>query len=459
MRFRFPRPRLIATGLRELARRKPDEAEEYLDTHHEEWEELAEGSPHNAADILEALDEEGAADLLSELELEEAADVLDEMRAEPAADVLEEMSPRGAAILIGAMETNQAVDLLGALEEDQRAAIIDLLPDDAKTDILRLLAYPADSAGGMMTTEVASLPLGMTSGEAVEALRRLYEELGSNLAYVYVVDDERHLRGVVSFRDLFFARPHTGMEDVMVHQPVAVRPETDREVVAELIERYRLLAVPVSDADGHLMGMVRFDEAMEAVREEIGEDMTQMVGAGAEETVFTPIPTSVRRRLPWITFNLFIGLVIAFAIDPFRETITEHPIVAVLMPMVALLGGNSGAQSQAVIIRAMAIGDLPPGRAWRAVRREFAVGLINGSAMAVLAGSASALVARDPQVGVIVGLSVFVSLAVAGLAGPGIPVLMRRVGLDPALASNIFLTMVTDLVGFTFFLMTATLLL
>jgi magnesium transporter len=357
------------------------------------------------------------------------------------------------------METDQAVDLLGALEDEQRNAIIDALPVDAKAVILPLLAYPADTAGGMMTTDVASLPIGMTSGEAVEALRRMHEELGSNLAYVYVVDEEKQLRGVVSFRDLFFARPHTGMEEVMAHGPVAVRPDTDREVVAELIERYRLLAIPVTDSDQHLLGMVRFDEAMEAVREEIGEDLTQMVGAGAEETVFTPIPTSVRRRLPWITFNLFIGLMIAFAIDPFRETIQEHPIVAVLMPMVALLGGNSGAQSQAVIIRAMAIGDLPPGRAWRAVRREFAVGLINGSAMCVLAGLASALVSGNPTVGVVVGVAVFVSLAVAGLAGPGIPVIMRRVGLDPALASNIFLTMVTDLVGFTFFLMTATLLL
>ncbi len=459
MRFRFPRPRLIATSLRDLARRKPDEAEQYLDSHHDEWGELAEGSPHNAADILEALDEEGAADLLAELTLEEAADVLDEMRAEAAADVLEQMSPRAAAVLIGAMETDQAADILGVLETDQRDAIIDVLPADAKAEILRLLAYPPDTAGGMMTVDVASLPIGMTSGEAVEDLRRLHEELGSNLAYVYVVDDDNLLRGVVSFRDLFFARPHTGMEDVMTHDPVAVRPNSDREVVAELIERYRLMAIPVTDEAGHLKGMVRFDEAMEAVREEIGEDLTQMVGAGAEETVFTPIPVSVRRRLPWITFNLLIGLMIAFAIEPFRDTIKEFPILAALMPMVALLGGNSGAQSQAVIIRAMAIGDLPPGRAWRAVRREFAVGAINGTAMSVMAGLVVALISPDPEVGVVVAVAVFVSLLVAGLAGAGIPVIMRRLGLDPALASNIFLTMITDLVGFIGFLLTATLLL
>jgi magnesium transporter len=450
---------LIATSLRDLARRKPDEAEEYLDSHHDEWEELAEGSPHNAADILEALDEEGAADLLSELDLEEAADVLDEMRAQAAADVLEEMSPQAAATLIGEMEADQAADLLGALEAEQRDAIIEVLPDAPKADILRLLAYPPDTAGGMMTTEVASLPIGLTSGEAVDSLRRIHEELGSNLAYVYVVDDDNRLRGVVSFRDLFFARPHTGMEDVMVHDPVAVRPSSDREVVAELIERYRLLAIPVTDGERRLIGMVRFDEAMEAVREEIGEDLTQMVGAGAEETVFTPIPVSVRRRLPWITFNLLIGLMIAFAIEPFRETIQEHPILAALMPMVALLGGNSGAQSQAVIIRAMAIGDLPPGRAWRAVRREFVVGAINGAAMSALAGLAVAVISPDAEVGVVVAVAVFVSLLVAGLAGAGIPVIMRRLGLDPALASNIFLTMITDLVGFTGFLLTATLLL
>lgn len=460
MRFRPRRRRRRHETLRDFAARSPERAEQYLDAHHREWEELAEQTPHDAADILEALDEEGAADLLSDLEkLTAAADVLDEMRPEAAADVIEELTPRVAARLIEEMEVDQAADLLGALEADQRDAVIEALGDDATADVMELLSYPPDSAGGMMTTETAYLPMGITAGEAVEALRRLHDQLGSNLSYVYVVDDDRRLLGVVSFRDLFFARPGAGLDEVMIQDPVSVHVETDREVVSELIQRYRLMALPVVDDDDTLIGLVRFDEAMEAAAAEATEDIAVSFGAGAEESVFTPIPVSVQRRLPWITVNLVIGVLIALVIEPFRSTIEEVTVLAALMPMVALLGGNSGAQSLAVVIRAMALGDLPSGRAARAIRREFFVGIINGVVIAVLAAAAGGAVAGDAVVGVVIFVAVLANLIVAGAAGAAIPVVLRRFGLDPALASNIFLTMITDLVGFGGFLFTASLLL
>ena len=460
MKFRLRRSRDAAATLRELAHRQPDAAEEYLDAHHVEWEELAQQTPHDAADILEAIDEEGAAELLADLDtVEAAADVLDEMRPEAAADVIEELSPASAARLIEEMETDQAADLLGALEPDQREAVINALPDRATDEVMELLAHPPDSAGGMMTTEIASLPIGITAGEAIEALRRLKDRLGSNLSYVYVVDEEGRLLGVMSFRDLFFARPGAGLDEVMVGDPVSVNAATDREIVAELVQRYRLLALPVVDDFGVLVGMVRFDEAMEAATAEATEDIAVSVGAGAEETVFTPIPVSIQRRLPWIAFNLLIGILIALTIEPFRETIEEVTVLAALMPMVALLGGNSGAQSLAVVIRAMAVGELPEGRVARAIRREFLVGAANGAVIAVLAAVAGGLVAGRAAVGVVIFVAVLANLVVAGVAGAGIPVLLRRLGLDPALASNIFLTMITDLVGFGGFLFTASLLL
>lgn len=459
MRFPRLRPRFMADGLRELARRRPAEAEEYLDAHQDEWEALAGGNPQNAADILEAIDELGAAELLADLGTEEAAEVLDEMRPEPAADVLEEMDAGDAAALIEEMDTDQAADLLAAVEDDVRAAIIHALGDEATGEVLALLAYPPDTAGGLMTTDVAALPVGLTAGEAIEALRRLHDELGSNLSYVYVIDDSGVLLGVVSFRDLVFSRPGTGLDEVMVQTPVRVTTGADREVVSELIQRYHLLALPVTDARDVLIGMVRFDEAIEAVQAEATEDITQMVGAGREETVFTPVSLSIRRRLPWIVFNLFIGLLIALVIGPFRKVIEEITVLAALMPMVALLGGNSGAQSLAVVIRAMAVGELPPGRAGRAIRREVAVGAVNAVIMSLLAGLAGAIVTNSAQVGVVIGIAVAVNLVVAGLAGASIPVALRRLGQDPALASNIFLTMVTDLVGFGGFLATATILL
>ncbi len=434
-------------------------AEEYLEEHPDEWEALAEEAPENAADILEAIDEEPAAELLVELDLDDAAEVLDEMRPEAAADVIEQLSAGVAARLISEMSTDQAADIMGVVDEDVREAVIDALDAEATAELLDLLRYPADTAGGLMTTEIASLPAGMPTGEAVEVLRSLHDELGGNLTYVYVVDDGGVLVGVVSFRDLFFARPGQGLDEVMVHDPVSVTADTDREIVAELMQRYGLLALPVTDEEHRLVGMVPFSEALEAVQAEATEDIAAMVGAGVEESVYTPVLVSAQRRLPWIVVNLVIGFAIATVIFQFEDTIASNARLAAYMPMVALLAGNSGAQSLAVMIRAMAVGDLPPGRAPRAVQREFVVGSLNGLVIAVLSGIGGAFLASDTEIGVIIAISVAVNFVVAGLAGAGIPVVLRRLGHDPALASNIFLTMITDIVGFGGFLATATILL
>lgn len=467
MRFRVPGPRRVAETLREFARRRPVEAAEYIEQHREEWEALVEESPETAADVLEAIDEESAAELLTELESHDAGEVLDEMTPESAADVLEELNPATAADLIEEMTADQAADLIGALEEDEREAVLASLEPGPAAEIAALLQYAPDSAGGLMTTEVASLPTGLTAGEAIEALRRLHGEFGNNLYYVYVTDYTQKLTGVVSFRDLVFARPGAGLDEVMIPHPYSVHTDTDREDLAELIDRHNLLAIPVVNTEGRLVGMVTVGEAMRAVQAEATEDIAQMVGAGAEESVYTPILRSVRRRLPWLLVNLIIGVLIAVVIAPFEEVIREVGILALLMPMVALLGGNGGAQSLAVIIRAMAVGDLPRGRAMRAVRREFLVGLTNAFALALLAGLAAWFFAgtRDlgttssADIGIIMGFAVGLNLIVGGAAGASIPVILRRLGLDPALASNIFLTLVTDIVGFAGFLFTAQILL
>lgn len=470
MRIRIPRPRQFGSMIRDLARRNPDEAEAYLDTHQDAWEELAERNPHDAADILEAIDEEGAADLLSDLDADDAGDVLDEMNAEAAADVLQELGAAQAARLISQMEVDQAVDVIGALDPEDRTAVLAALDTETAYNVERLLVYAADTAGGMMTTDFAALPAGMTAGEAIESLRRLHVELGSSILYVYVTDDVDRLLGVVSFRDLVFARPGTGLDEVMEPNVVSVRTDTDREHVTELVQRYRLIAIPVIDDEQRLAGIVKVTEAMEAIQAEVGEDIAVMVGAGEEETVFTPVRVSIRRRLPWIAFNLVVGFLIAAVISQFEDTLTSYAVLAAYMPLVALLAGNSGAQSLAVVIRSMAVGELPRGRAPRAIRREVIIGLIDGLAISLTAALVGALTiglfqeadaeAIEPfQLSIIIFIAVWVAFAVAGLVGSGIPVLLRRAGQDPALASNIFLTMTTDVVGFGGFLVTATLLL
>ncbi len=458
MKLRLRRPRDLALILRDLALRRPAEAEDYLDTHQEEWESLAESEPHNAADILEALEESAAADLLTELDVTEAAEILEEMRTLAAVEILEEIEPGTAAQLIEALPPDEAADILGELEPELSRQVLDAISDQAEESVRALLAYPPDSAGGLMSTRVASLPVGLTSGEAIEALRRLHETF-EDLSYVYVVDDDERLCGVISFRDVVFARPGTGLDEVMVHNPIAVRPETDRQEVADLIQRYTLLALPVIDQRSKLLGLVTIDDVIEAVQAEATEDIAVMVGAGVSETPYSPVRVSVRNRLPWIVVNLATAFLVAWVISRFEETIETLAVLAAFMPVVASIGGNGGAQSLAVVIRALAIEDMPRHVTRRVILREVTVGILNGLMIATLAGAIATVTTGRPRIGLVIGLAALGNMAIAGLAGASIPILLRRLGLDPALASNIILTMVTDLLGFGGFLAIATLLL
>jgi magnesium transporter len=309
-----------------------------------------------------------------------------------------------------------------------------------------------------MTTEVATLPGGITAGEAIEALRRLHEHL-EDLSYVYVVDEAGRLIGVVSFRELVFARPGVGLDEVMVPNPVAVRLETDREEVADLIQRYSFFAVPVVDHLGVLVGMVTVDEALEAVQREATEDIAAMVGVGAEETIYTPFRRSVRSRLPWTAVNLATAFLVALVVSQFEATIDRLAVLAAYMPVVASVGGNSGAQSQAVVIREMAVDGIPQVWVRRVLLRSALIGLTNGIAIGALSGAIAAWFTHDVRIGIVIGIAALTNLLVANLAGSAIPIVLERLGQDPALASNIFMTMITDLVGFGGFLAIATLLL
>ena len=218
MKLRLRRPRELALALRDLARRRPREAEEYLEEHQEHWGSLAESDPHDAADILEAIDEEAAAGLIAALDTHEAADVLEEMSHEAAADVLEELPSDAAARLLTELPPDEATDIMGHLQPAMRDVVLEKLDDARVDEIQRLMAFPPDSAGGLMKPDPAALPVCLTTGEAIESLRRLHQHL-EDLSYVYVVDDGGRLVGVLSFRELIFARPGTALDEVMMPDP------------------------------------------------------------------------------------------------------------------------------------------------------------------------------------------------------------------------------------------------
>ncbi len=465
---RLLRPRELARQLRLRARRQPDEVEEYLEGHGADWAAIAEATPADAADILEAISESAAGELVTELTVDDAAEVLEELRDDLAAEILLELDPQMASRILMEMPPEEAVDILERLERSEINALLELVEDESADEIRDLLTFAPDSAGGLMTTDIAALPIGMTAGEAIERLRLLHEEV-EDLSYVYIVDEAERLVGVLSFRDLVFNRPGVGLEEVMIHNPVTVQTDTDREVVAELTQRYNLFGVPVVSSQGRLLGMVTHESVIETVQAEASEDFATSVGAGAEETVYTHVARSVRVRLPWLGLNLLLALTVAFVIESQTGLISREPILAALMPVIALLGGNGGSQSLAVVIRGLATDSIPSGRSREIVARQATIGLFNGLALAVFAalvtmaliglGVFSTSQASSAQIAAVVAAAALANLLIASTSGTVIPLGMRRIGLDPALASSIFLTLITDIVGFGGFLLVAGLLL
>jgi len=467
MRLRLRSPRQLARTLLAAARRDHEVVADYLEANIEEWGALAEAAPGDAADVLEQLDELDAAGLISDLEPSEAAEILEEIAPELAAELVEGVPLMDLAAAISEMPGEAAADLLGELDAQVVEDVLAAMEDKAEQEVRQLLAYPPDSAGGLMTTEVASLPTGLTTDEAIERLRQLHDTFG-DLSYVYVVDDSQRLTGVISFRDLVFRRPGSPLADVMIPDPVSVTAGTDREDVAELAQRYHLLAIPVTDEGGRLLGMITTDAVIEAVKDEATEDFAVSVGAGVQETVYSEVAESFRMRAPWLVLNLFLALVVAFVIESQTGIIGDEPVLAALMPVIALLGGNGGNQSLAVMIRSLASDDVPGPQVPGIFARQAGVGLLNGGLLALVATAVTYLLleggvftSNSPSIAValIVGVAALANLVIATVSGTAIPLLLRQLGQDPAMASSIFLTLITDIVGFGGFLLVAGLLL
>ncbi len=467
MRLRLRSPRQLAKKLLVAAQREPEDVADYLDLKTEEWEALAGAVPGDAADVLEQLEEDDAARLLSELGHGDAAEVLEEIAPELAAELVEQVPLGDLAAVLNEMPGEAAADLIDELDEDIQDDIFAAMTDQAEQEVRDLLVYPSDSAGGLMTTEIAALPLGLTTGEAIERIRQLHDEY-EDLSYVYVVNDDNQLQGVISFRDLVFRRPGAPLADVMVADPAAVTAHTDREEVADLCQRYHLFGVPVTDEDGTLLGMVTTDAVIEAVQDEATEDFAAAVGAGIKETVYSDITESFRMRAPWLVLNLFLALAVALVIEQQTGLISREPVLAALMPVIALLGGNGGNQSLAVMIRSLATDDVPRAQVPRILARQAGVGTLNGLLLAAVASGLTFVLAttgvfqttsEPATLAVVVAVASLANLVIATVAGTAIPLILRRLDQDPALASSIFVTLITDVVGFGGFLLVAGLLL
>ena len=408
--------------------------------------------PADGADHLENLPLEEQVQLVHALSPEDAAEIVAEMERHDRAALMRELPPDYAADILEEMSPDDAADLLVDLDKAHQQKLLVRVEREDAAEIRNLMTFDPDTAGGVMNTEVMVLEQGLTADQAITLIRKAVEDTEIPY-YAYIVDGDEKLLGVLSLRDLLRARPGVFLRSLLKDQSLISAPhDLDQEEVARMIGRYNLLALPIVDSDGKLMGVVTHDDVYDIIHEEASEDMLSMVGAGADETVDTPWRKSVAMRLPWLLVNVVNSAFSAWVVSHFEATISQMAILAVLMPIVANQAGNTGQQSLAVMIRQLALESFDRRKAWGAVLRETKIALANGLILAVLVfGSVSLLLDRTDLAGVM-ALALGLDMLLGATAGASVPLVLKELGRDPAHASSIFLTTLTDSAGFFFFL-------
>jgi len=410
------------------------------------------------ADRLQRLDVDEARALLRQLPADKAAAALAEVEEERLLDLSGAFDATQLAEILQSVAPDDAVDLLQHLAPVMRRDALSKLPAAAADGLRVLLRYPEDSAGGVMSNRFISLREDMTVEQVRELLRaRAQEERTEDIAYLYVADAEQRLVGIVSLRDLVFRRAERRMSEIMNRDVKFVRADADQEELARQFEHYHYLGLPVLDAEGRLVGVVKSNDALEVASKEATEDMQLMVGLSGEERALTPWQHSIRSRLPWLYVNLGTAFLAAFVVGLFEDTIAKWTALAIFLPIVAGQGGNAGMQTLTVIIRDMALGELAPGDGRRALTKEIILGLLNGLAIGLAVGLIGWWWKGSPMLGLVAGAAMLLNQLAAAVSGVLIPLGLKSLRLDPALASSIFLTTVTDVAGFFFFLGLATL--
>ncbi len=330
--------------LRDLARSEPDQAFIYLENNKDLWVQIAETDPFDSADTLEEFDPSEAGKLITSLPIQTSVKIFESLRPRAIIEIVEILKDSYVEEIFKQMDTEDVVDVFERSTEDETEEILEILDKSTKLNINKRLAYPENSVGRQMSEEVAKISTGLKVKDALIELKALHNNV-EDLIYVYSVDNEGKLTGVISFREIVFADENELIKNVMIQNPISVNPSSDQEEAAILIKQYELLALPVVDKSNKLIGQTTVNTALDVIQTEIAEDFSQSFGAGAEETIFTPIQKSIRLRLPWIAINMGLAFIVSLLISQFEETIASDILLAALMPVVALVGGNSGAQS------------------------------------------------------------------------------------------------------------------
>ncbi|MCT4556527.1 MAG: magnesium transporter [Pelagimonas sp.] len=410
--------------------------------------------PLHAADIADLLEQVNAYDRMRLIRLygqEFDGDILSELDDALREDVIAALNPQVLAEAVRDLDSDDVVDLIEDLDEPQQEVILDALEDSDRAAVEQSLTYPEFSAGRLMQREVVMAPEHWNVGQAIDYLRTS-EHLPEQFYHVVLVDPKLRPVGNITLGKLMSSgreTPLTSLVEETFHSIPVVQDEGD---VAYAFNQYHLISAPVVDENERLVGVITIDDAMAVLDEENEEDILRLAGVDGESRLSDRVIDTTKRRFPWLAVNLVTAVLASLVIAQFEVAISEIVALAVLMPIVASMGGNAGTQSLTVAVRALATKDLTGANLWRVIWREIMVGLVNGVSFAVIMGIVGVIWFGSPALGGVIAVAMVINLVVAGLAGIVIPVALEKAGVDPALASGAFVTTVTDVVGFFAFL-------
>lgn len=415
--------------------------------------------PADIASILTSFTEQErlfAFNLLLKQNEDLVTETLGEMPPEDAAGLLAHLDPPTIAELLQKLPVDEATELASKLPEDLVEQVMSLMNVAQSADVYDQLQFEEDTAGRIMNPNVFALREDMTVSEAIATLQRKSHEF-EMVFYLYVVDDRHHLVGVVSLRQLLLNPPSMPLKKIMTTDVISVPTSADQEEVARVVAKYDLVAVPVVDEENRLVGIITVDDVIDVLRDEATEDIYSLAGVDTEERLTNPALKSLRLRLPWLHVNLVTAILASTVVAIFSGTIDKVVALAVLMPIVAGMGGNAAIQTLTVTVRGLALGELTWANSKRIIFKEVLVGLGNGVVLGVVTGVIAWLWFNKPMLGVVMGLAMIINMFVAALTGTLIPLVLKRLKADPAVASGIIVTTFTDVCGFFSFLGLATL--
>lgn len=435
---------------------------------------MADGDPETVLRIIDDLHYADVADLLERLSREERGQFIDVVRDQFDPEVLAELDDtvrdevvghlgvREVASALSELDSDDAVEVLEEMDEAQQRAVLDHIPDEERTLIEESLSYPDDSAGRLMQREIVTVPSHWNVGQCIDFVRRIAEEdegrLPSVFYDIFAIDARHHPAGSIALSKLMSARRQVPVTEIMDEDMHEIDVYTDQEDVAFLFRQRDLVSAPVVDRNGRLVGAITIDDVVDVIHEEHEEDIMRMGGV-IEDDLYEAAISTTRARFSWLSVNLLTAILASVVIGFFDATIEQMVALAVLMPIVASMGGNAGTQSLTVTVRALATKELTGSNAYRVISKEVIVGCFNGVIFAVLSGLVAWVWFESVELGAVIAAAMVINMIVAGFSGAAIPIVLDRMGIDPAIASTVVLTTMTDVIGFFAFLSLAALVL